>query len=137
VSSGNDGALVQLGTNLGTDYGRWTFTAVGPVSAASSETTTVVSTGGSNPCASFCASPTVFTSSSYQSGALGTGAACRETTASLSGVNLSNITGRTFKINGAAFVADGTVSALPAKVNGGYCLEATAGGQSFASFATW
>ena len=137
VSSGNDGALVQLGTNLGTDYGRWTFSAVGPLDAASSATTTVVSTGGTNPCASFCTSPTVFTSANYQAGALGTGAVCRETTASLSGINLSNIAGRTFKVNGTAFVADGTISALPAKVNGGYCLEATAGGLSFASFATW
>jgi hypothetical protein len=137
VSSGNDGALVQLGTNLGTSYGRWTFTAVGPVSAASSDTGSTVSTGGSNPCATFCTSPTVFTSTNYQSGALGTGAVCRETTASLSGLNLSNIAGRTLKINGVSFVDDGTISALPAKVNGGYCLQATAGGLSFASFATW
>jgi hypothetical protein len=137
VSSGNDGALVQLGTNLGTDYGRWTFSAVGAFSTASPDTTTVVASGGTNPCASFCTSPTVFTSVSYQAGALGTGAVCRETTTSLSGVNLSNITGRTFKINGTAFAADGTISALPAKVNGGYCLQATAGGLSYASFATW
>jgi hypothetical protein len=137
VSSANDGAMVQLGANLGTDYGRWTFTAVGPVSAASSETSTIVSTGGTNPCATFCASPTVFTSASYQAGALGAGASCRETTASLSGLNLSNIAGRTLKINGAAFVADGNISALPAKVNGGYCIQATAGGLDYASFATW
>jgi len=26
---------------------------------------------------------------------------------------------------------------LPAKVNGGYCLQAAAGGMSYASFATW
>jgi hypothetical protein len=62
---------------------------------------------------------------------------CRETTASFAGLNLSNIAGRTFKVNGVAFVANGSISALPAKVNGGYCLQATAGGLGFASFATW
>ena len=138
VSSATDGALVQLGTNLGTDYGRWNFAAVGPLGATTSDTTTTVtSTGGTNPCASFCASPTVFTSANYQAGALGAGASCRETTASLSGLNLSNIAGRTLKINGVAFLADGNISALPAKVNGGYCIQATAGGLSYASFATW
>ena len=147
VSSNSDGALVQLGSNLGTDYGRWTFTAVGPISASSSSYSSSSSdggavatggtTGGTNPCAAFCSSPTVFTSTNYQAGALGSGAACRETTAALSGINLSNIAGRTFKINGVAFVADGNISALPAKVNGGYCLQAAAGGMSYASFATW
>jgi hypothetical protein len=79
----------------------------------------------------------VFSATNYQAGALGTAASCRETTASISGLNLSNIAGRTFKVNGVAYVADGTVSALPAKVNGGYCFQATAGGLDFASFATW
>jgi ricin-type beta-trefoil lectin protein len=146
VSSNSDGGLVQLGTNLGTDYGRWTFTAVGPLSAAASlaasssvdaGATSGGTSGGTNPCASFCANPTVFTSTNYQAGALGTGAACRETTATLSGLNLSNIAGRTFKVNGTAYVADGNISALPAKVNGGYCFQATAGGMDYASFATW
>jgi hypothetical protein len=144
VNSASDGALVQLGTNLGTDYGRWTFMAVGPISSASTASTTTTTTttappssGGTNPCAAFCASPTVFSATNYQAGALGTAASCRETTASISGLNLSNIAGRTFKVNGVAYVADGTVSALPAKVNGGYCFQATAGGLDFASFATW
>ena len=140
VSSNSDGGLVQLGTNLGTDYGRWTFTAVGPLSAASSlasSSSTTTTTGGTNPCAAFCTSPTVFTSTNYQAGALGTGAVCRETTAALSGVNISNIAGRALKVNGVAFVADGNISALPAKVNGGYCFQATAGGMDYASFATW
>ena len=142
VSSNSDGGLMQLGTSLGTDYGRWTFTAVGPLSAAaslasSSTTTTTTTTGGTNPCAAFCASPTVFSSTNYQAGALGTGAVCRETTAALSGVNISNIAGRALKVNGVAYVADGNISALPAKVNGGYCFQATAGGLDYASFATW
>jgi hypothetical protein len=147
VSSNSDGALVLLGTNLGTDYGRWTFTAVGPLSAAASlssadtgSTTTGGTTGtviGTNPCAAFCANPTVFNTANYQAGALGPGAVCLETTASLAGVNFSNIAGRTLKINGVAYIADGNVSALPAKANGGYCFQATAGGMDYASFATW
>jgi hypothetical protein len=142
VSSNSDGALVTLGTNLGTNYGRWTFQAVGPLSAASSSSSTSTggttgTTGGTNPCAAFCSSPTVFTTNNYQAGPLGSGAICRETTASLSGVNFSNIAGRELKINGVAFVADGNISALPAKVNGGYCFQATAGGMAYASFATW
>jgi hypothetical protein len=145
VSSNSDGALVTLGTNLSTNYGRWTFQAVGPLSAASSSSSTSTggttgttgTTGGTNPCAAFCSSPTVFTTSNYQAGALGSGAICRETTASLSGVNFSNIAGRTLKINGVAFVADGNISALPPTVNGGYCFQATAGGMDYASFATW
>jgi len=142
VSNNSDGSLVMLGTSLGTDYGRWTFTAVGPISSASSSSST--STGGTtgtvtgtNPCAAFCSSPTVFTSNNYQAGALGSGTVCRETTAALSGVNFSNIAGRTIKINGEAYVSDGTISALPAKINGGYCFQASAGGMDFASFATW
>jgi hypothetical protein len=147
VSSNSDGALVTLGTNLGTSYGRWTFQAVGPLSAAASEaasaadagttTTTTTTVTGTNPCAAFCSSPTVFTSNNYQAGALGTGAVCRETTAALSGVNFSNIAGRTLKVNGVAFVSDGNISALPAKINGGYCIQATSGGLDYASFATW
>jgi hypothetical protein len=137
VSSNTDGALVQMSSTLGSDNARWTFMAVGPVSAAPTGGTTSGSSGGTNPCAAFCSSPTVFTTSNYQAGALGTGAVCRETTASLAGVNFSNIAGRTLTVNGTAFTADGTISALPAKVNGGYCIQASAGGLSYASFATW
>ena len=137
--SANNGALVQLSTNLASSYGRWTFAAVGPVAAASTETTLVASgsSTGTNPCAAFCASPTVFTTANYWSGNLGTGQVCRETTAALSGTNLSNMAGRVFRINGVAFVADGNISALPAPVNGGYCFQATAGGADYAAFATW
>jgi hypothetical protein len=138
VPSSSDGAQVQMSNTLNSDNSRWTFFAVGATSSASTGgSTSSGSSGGTNPCAAFCPSPTVFTTSNYQAGALGTGASCRETTASLSGVNISNISGRTLSINGTAFASDGTISALPPKVNGGYCIQATAGGLSFASYATW
>jgi len=82
VSNNSDGSLVTLGTNLSTNYGRWTFQAVGPLSAATSSSSvdagattggTTGTTGGTNPCAAFCSSPTVFTSNNYQAGALGSG----------------------------------------------------------------
>jgi len=68
---------------------------------------------------------------------VGTGAVCTETTASLSGLNRSNTSGRTLSINGTAYSGDGNVASLPAKVNGGYCIQLTAGGYSYASFSTW
>jgi hypothetical protein len=135
VDSASDGALVQLSSTLGSAYGRWVFTAVGPVGESSTSTTTA--SGGTNPCAAFCANPTGFSTVNYQAGALGTGTVCRETTQGLSGVNINNMAGRTFKINGVAFAADGNITALPAKVNGGYCFQATTGGNDYASFATW
>jgi hypothetical protein len=87
---------------------------------------------GTNPCASFCTSPTEFPQS-FASGSIATTAACYETTASLGGAQQSNMTGRTFSINGTAF----TSGTLPAKVNGGYCIQVGAGGLSYASFSTW
>ena len=138
VSSSSDGAPVQVSNSITTNYGQWTFFAVGAVgSAPTGGSTSSGSSSGTNPCAAFCSSPTVFTTSTYQAGALGTGASCRETTASLSGVNFSNIAGRTLSINGVGYTSDGNISALPPKVNGGYCIQATAGGLSYASYATW
>jgi hypothetical protein len=87
---------------------------------------------GTNPCASFCANPTEFPQS-FASGSIATTAACYETTAGLGGAQQSNMTGRTFSINGTAF----TSGTLPAKVNGGYCVQVGAGGLSYASFSTW
>ena len=89
-------------------------------------------TTGTNPCASFCTNPTRV-AQSFASGAIATTAACYETTASLGGAQQSNMTGRTFSINGTAF----TSGTLPAKVNGGYCIQVGAGGLNYASFSTW
>jgi hypothetical protein len=45
------------------------------------------------------------------------------------------MTGRTLSVNGTA--ANCTGWSLPAKVNNGYCIQVTAGGLDYASFATW
>jgi Ricin-type beta-trefoil lectin domain len=89
------------------------------------------SSGGTNPCASYCTNPVNMSAQSFQSGNVGTAAACYQTTFPLAGFQSSNMTGRTFTINGQ------TTSTLPAKVNGGYCFVASAGGYSYASFSTW
>jgi hypothetical protein len=113
--------------------GPYTVTAAsGGVSGTASVT---VTGGGSTPCAGLCTNPVVFTTQYYQSGNLGTGATCHETTANLSSGNCSNISTRTLTVNGATMSCNGW--SLPAKRNGGYCVQVTAGQPSYTSFATW
>lgn len=92
----------------------------------------------STPCGGLCTGPTVFSGPSYNSGNLGTGAQCFETTANLTGANCGNFaSGRTFEVNGTAVTCNGGNISLPAKRNGGYCFEASAGNQAWAYFSTW
>lgn len=94
--------------------------------------------GGTSPCSTLCTSPTVFTSASYNSGNLGTGARCFETTANLTAANCGNFaSGRTFEVNNTVVSCTGGNITLPAKRNGGYCFEASAGNQAWAYFSTW
>jgi hypothetical protein len=100
----------------------------------------VMGTGGTpvgrTPCSNLCANPTRFVvPPTYQNTMLGTGAACLETTSALTGWTCGNMTGRTFSINGRTE----DCAALPAPADipvrsGGYCFQASAGGQSFAFF---
>jgi hypothetical protein len=94
---------------------------------------------GASPCAAYCANPTNFTGPGFQSGSLGTQATCHQTTANLSGGVCGNFaTGRTLSVNGQQMTCNGpNWSALPAKVNGGYCITANAGNQAWAYFTTW
>jgi hypothetical protein len=77
----------------------------------------------------------LFTTVNYQSGNLGTGATCHQTTANLTGGNCSNIGSRTLKVNNTTMSCSNW--ALPAKRNGGYCIQVTAGTPNYTSFATW
>ena len=79
----------------------------------------------------------MFSTAGYSSPNLGTAAACFQTTATLSGGGKYNMAGRTFSINGASTGSTDGSFTLPAKVNGGYCFQATAGGNSYATFNTW
>jgi hypothetical protein len=139
------------GTLLGTDttspYGyTWSNVAVGSYAltakaydnlnaTTTSSAVNVTVTSASNPCAGLCSPATVKTGPNIQSGNLGTGAVCHETTSNLSGGNCSNMTGRTLKVNGSSMSCSGW--ALPAKRNNGYCIQVTAGGLGYASYATW
>jgi hypothetical protein len=125
----NASGLFTAGSTAG---GPHTVTAT---SAAVNGTASVTVTGGGSPCTGLCSSPVVFTTQNYQSGNLGTGATCHQTTANLVGGNCSNISSRTLKVNGTTMSCNGW--ALPAKVNGGYCIQVTAGTPSYTSFATW
>jgi hypothetical protein len=99
-----------------------------------------VNAAGTGACAGLCTSPTVFTiGSSYQSGNLGTGAVCYQTTSVVHGGNCSNfVSPRVLKVNGTTETCGGgNWSSIPAARNGGYCIQTTTGNQSYASFALW
>ncbi|HKO53351.1 MAG TPA: family 16 glycosylhydrolase [Polyangiaceae bacterium] len=96
-------------------------------------------TTGSTPCAGLCTSPVVFASNNYNSGNLGTGATCHQTTATLTGGVCGNLSsGRKLTVNGVQMSCTANwPSPLPAKRNGGYCVQTTAGNYAWAFFSTW
>jgi hypothetical protein len=91
------------------------------------------------PCAAYCSNPTTFGGGNYNSGNLGTGATCHETTGNINGGVCGNLAGgRTLSVNGQQMNCNGAGwSSLPAKVNGGYCVRATPGNYAWAYFVTW
>jgi len=94
--------------------------------------------GGSSPCASYCQNPVSF-SGNFQSGNLGTGATCYQTTGNVNGGNCGNFQNpRALFVNGTQMTCNHqNWSSLPAKVNGGYCVYTTAGNHPWAYFTTW
>jgi hypothetical protein len=93
-----------------------------------------------NPCAGLCENPTSFSwSGNYQSGNLGTGAVCRETTQPVTGGNCGNFaSGRQLLVNGTPQVCNGSNwSSVPAPRNGGYCVQATPGNFAWAFYTVW
>jgi hypothetical protein len=128
-----DGAIAQLDANSTADAAKWTIVPVGALASGGGSG----GSGGTNPCAAFCTSPTVFSTAAYQSGNLGTAVSCRETTTTLAGMNCGNMSGRTLSVNGTVVNCAGTNLVAPPKVNGGYCFQASAGGNGAAYFSTW
>ena len=94
---------------------------------------------GNTPCAGLCSNPKIFNTASYSSGNLGNGATCYQTTASLNGGVCGNLaSGRKLTVNGATMSCTSNwPNPLPAKRNGGYCIQTTAGDYPWAYFATW
>jgi hypothetical protein len=94
-----------------------------------------------NACAGLCSNPTSFTWSgaTYQSGNIGTGAICRETTHPVIGGNCGNLAaGRQLLVNGTAVVCNGANwSVVPPARNGGYCIQATPGNWAWAFYTLW
>lgn len=91
------------------------------------------------PCSAYCSNPTVYTTPNFNSGNLGTAATCHQTTANLAGGVCGNLVSpRQLRVNGQVLTCNnGNWSALPAKVNGGYCIQTTSGNHPWAYFATW
>jgi hypothetical protein len=91
------------------------------------------------PCDQLCAAPKSFSvPPSYQSGSIGTAAACYETTSPLQGGNCTNSGSRSFTVNGTSMsCTNGNWSKLPPKRAGGYCVQVAAGTPSWTAFAAW
>jgi hypothetical protein len=87
-----------------------------------------------------CTNPTNFTiSGSFQSGSIGTGAICYQTTSPVHGGNCGNfVSPRTLTVNGATESCTASNwASVPAARNGGYCVQTTTGNQSWAFFTVW
>jgi hypothetical protein len=105
--------------------------------SASDDIAITVNAAGTGPCASLCTNPTNITvNGSFQSGAIGTGAVCYQTTSVVHGGNCGNfVSPRTLKVNGTTEpCSGGNWASVPAARNGGYCVQTTTGNQSFAFF---
>ena len=94
------------------------------------------------PCSGLCNNPVVFTvaaNGNFQSGSIGTGATCFETQSRLALGNSSEFAGtQTISVNGRVQPSNTDWKyPLPPMRHNGYCIQTTAGGNSFASFAAW
>jgi hypothetical protein len=113
-------------------------------SAGSGGKTSAGSGGGptnpGGPCANLCANPASFTiNGSFQSGSLGTGAVCLQTTSPVHGGTCGNfVNPRQLSVNGQTRSCNGSNwPSVPAARNGGYCIQTTAGNQPWAYVAVW
>jgi hypothetical protein len=94
---------------------------------------------GTGPCAGLCSGPTTVAPKT-NSGGLGTGVTCQEVAGgTITSLVCGNfVAPRTFSVNGTAEdCATGGTFTLPATKNGGFCMQAGAGNQSYAYFVTF
>ncbi len=123
----------------GTYVVRLTATSAG-LSAFAEATITVNPAVGNTPCSGLCSNPVNVTiNGSFQSGNLGTGAVCAQTTSPIHGGNCGNfVSPRTLSVNGTQETCNsGNWSSVPATRNGGYCIQTTTGNQPWAFYTLW
>jgi subtilisin family serine protease len=116
------------------------LTASDSALSSSDDIVVTVNAGPTTPCGGLCNNPTVFTiNGSFQSGNLGTGAVCYQTTSNVVGGNCGNLQSpRTLTVNGTTMTCNGgNWSSIPARRNGGYCVQTTAGNYPWAYFTAW
>jgi hypothetical protein len=122
-TTGSTGGIVSSGGVVSTGG------PMGSGGVAISGGVTGVDGGGSQPCVP---SKTISASGSGNSGSFGTtGAFCFRTSDNISAWDCSNFTGRTLKVNGVTTTCG--AKSLPAKVDGYYYFDASAGGVDYAS----
>jgi hypothetical protein len=101
----------------------------------------VCTTTHATPCSGLCENPVAFTvpdGQNFQSGPLGTGAACFETTSELlSGTSSSFVSPRRLTVNGKQMPLNGNWTALPTQRHHGYCIQTDTGNHPWAAFAAW
>ncbi|HLV66979.1 MAG TPA: hypothetical protein VKY73_14255 [Polyangiaceae bacterium] len=90
------------------------------------------------PCDGICENPQSF-SGPLQSGNLGTGERCLQTTGPLNGGNCGNfVSPRQLFVNGVPMTCNyQNWPTIPPQRNGGYCISTTAGNHPWAYVATW
>jgi hypothetical protein len=140
VTFANASAKVTTATFSASGSYTLRLTASDSALSASDDIIITVNPVASGPCAGLCTSPTNFSiSGSFQSGALGTGTKCYQTTSVVHGGNCTNFAaGRTLKVNGTTEPCNnGNWPSVPAAKSGGYCIQVSAGNQSYAAFALW
>ncbi len=93
-----------------------------------------------SPCSGVCANPTnVSWSGNYSNNSLGIGETCIETTQAVLGGNCGEFAaGRQLTVNGVPMTCNGqNWTAVPAAVNGGHCIQVSAGNNAWAFLTLW
>lgn len=97
--------------------------------------------GGNGPCAGLCANPVILTMTSNAAASLGTGATCHEVPGTVGHIVCGNFSTKVLSVDGTPVVCPDTTSAtitVPATtLNGGHCIQSTAGDHPYAYFSTY
>ncbi|MGE5787249.1 MAG: PKD domain-containing protein, partial [Myxococcales bacterium] len=112
----------------------------GALSSQDEMQVTVNPSAGTNPCAGLCSNPYVFSvNANFQSGNLGTGSICYETTSVIHGGNCGNfVSPRTLSVNGTVMSCSySNWATIPAPRNSGYCIQTTSGNHPWAYLTLW